>query len=213
MSSQSRYKVPDVTQAEAQPTQLIIRKSKFVTHSCRVASHKDALDFIKFIKQKFPDATHICWAYNGSAPASTLCVGYSDDGEPHGTAGQPILQVLLHSGLGQICTVVSRWFGGIKLGTGGLSRAYQQAAQENLASLPTADNLHLCKCQLILPYSQYDLFIQKMAMLEIQVVNSRFQENVTLDISLPYDRVDEFKSYLANNTKGSIQLQEMETGA
>ena len=85
--------------------------------------------FVEQIRTKHADATHNCWAFVTGAPGHSGQVGFSDDGEPHGTAGRPMLQVLLHCGVGEITMVVTRWFGGVKLGTGGLVRAYQDSVR------------------------------------------------------------------------------------
>ena len=90
---------------------------------------------------EFPDATHNCWAYVAGPPASTGRVGMSDAGEPHGTAGRPMLTVLLHSGVGEIAAVVTRYYGGIKLGTGGLVKAYGGAVLAALEALPRVERI------------------------------------------------------------------------
>ncbi|MFQ8890076.1 MAG: IMPACT family protein [Bilophila wadsworthia] len=97
-----------------------------------------------------PDATHNCWAYAAGAPGQTSKVGYSDDGEPHGTAGRPMLTMLLHGGVGELSAVVTRYFGGIKLGTGGLVRAYQGMVKLGLETLPTREHMIPARVEVVL---------------------------------------------------------------
>src|SRR5690606_7146777 len=98
------------------------------------------------LRAEYPDATHNCWAFVAGPPGDTASIGMSDAGEPHGTAGRPMLDVLLHSDVGEVVAVVTRYFGGTKLGTGGLVRAYGGAVQHALAELPTT--LHVERTRL-----------------------------------------------------------------
>lgn len=114
-----------------------IKKSRFIATVQRASSIKEAKIFIEKIKKEFPDASHNCWAYQTGEPKSSAFVGMSDDGEPRSTAGKPMLTVLINSGIGEIAAVVTRYFGGVKLGTGGLIRAYSGVLQRALANLKT----------------------------------------------------------------------------
>lgn len=116
----------------------LIRRSRFIASFAHAPDTEQARAFIETMRRDFPDATHNCWAFAAGPPGCTARIGYSDDGEPHGTAGRPMLTVLLHGGVGEIVVVVTRYFGGIKLGAGGLVRAYQGSVQAGLESLPTA---------------------------------------------------------------------------
>ena len=104
-----------------------IKKSRFITHLAQTGSRQEALDYIKSIKSKYPDARHHCYAYIIGDPKVTTELSMSDDGEPSGTAGKPMLNVLLHHNLGNVVAVVVRYFGGTKLGKGGLNRAYSSS--------------------------------------------------------------------------------------
>ncbi len=117
-------------------TELIIKRSRFITQSAHVDSLEDGRRFVERVRRAYSDANHNCWACVGAKAGDAGHAASSDDGEPSGTAGKPMLQILLHSGLGEICLVVTRYFGGIKLGTGGLVRAYQDCVRQNLESLP-----------------------------------------------------------------------------
>ncbi len=106
-----------------------IKKSRFHARVALAGSRDQALEVLQAARQAWPDARHHCWAYVIGNPHSPTAVASSDDGEPGGTAGRPILNVLQHKQVGDIMLVVSRYFGGVKLGAGGLVRAYSQAAQ------------------------------------------------------------------------------------
>ncbi|MFC3033214.1 YigZ family protein [Pseudoalteromonas fenneropenaei] len=114
-----------------------IKKSTFIVHIAHTPTLQDAKAFIQSICHAYPDARHNCWAHVAGHPKGSHVYGFSDDGEPNGTAGKPMLNVLMGSGLGEVTAVVTRYFGGIKLGTGGLVRAYGGCLNHALAQLPT----------------------------------------------------------------------------
>ncbi|NLG62975.1 MAG: hypothetical protein GX539_12100, partial [Candidatus Cloacimonetes bacterium] len=101
----------------------MVQRSRFIATLAHAPDVESARAFIEEVRAEFPDATHNCWAFVAGPPGSTSHVGFSDAGEPHGTAGRPMLDVLLHSGIGEVAAVVTRYFGGVKLGKGGLVRA------------------------------------------------------------------------------------------
>lgn len=114
-----------------------IKKSTFLVHIAHTPTLADAKAFIKLVNEEYPDARHNCWAHIAGQPGGSHVYGFSDDGEPNGTAGKPMLNVLTGSGLGEITAVTTRYFGGIKLGTGGLVRAYGGTLNNALAKLET----------------------------------------------------------------------------
>src|SRR5471030_2975861 len=132
-----RYPVP----AARHRVEQSIERSRFLCTIQRAGTSEHAHAFIKELNAEFPDATHNCWAFVAGAPGDTNHIGMSDDGEPHGTAGRPMLTVLLHSGVGEIAAVVTRYYGGTKLGTGGLVKAYGGTVQLALEALPLAERV------------------------------------------------------------------------
>jgi len=120
-----------------------VRRSRFLTTLAPAPDPTTAQELIRSVREEFPDATHHCWAFVAGPPGSTAQIGMSDDGEPHGTAGRPILNTLLHSELGEVVAVVTRWFGGVKLGKGGLGRAYAVAVTHALDTAPTVRKVEL----------------------------------------------------------------------
>lgn len=123
--SDQPYRVP----IQTFETSIEIKKSHFIARLIPVESRAEALSQIALARSDYPDARHHCWAYLIGPPTQALNVAMSDDGEPSGTAGKPILNVLQHKTVGNVMVIVTRYFGGIKLGAGGLVRAYSGAAQ------------------------------------------------------------------------------------
>lgn len=117
------------TPKSAITARLEIKKSAFITYAYPIHSREEAMFHVEQLRDKYPDANHHCSAYIIGDPDNTTSAGFDDDGEPNGTAGRPILNVLQHKSIGNVLIVVVRYFGGIKLGAGGLTRAYAGAAQ------------------------------------------------------------------------------------
>ncbi|HSH49524.1 MAG TPA: YigZ family protein [Halomonas sp.] len=131
-----RYSIPDLAPGERHATTLEVERSRFLTWLCHAPSVAEFEALLAEARQQHPSATHHCTAYIAGPPGEQNAIGFSDDGEPGGTAGRPMYQALEGSGLGQVGCVVIRYFGGVKLGTGGLARAYAQAVNEALLDLP-----------------------------------------------------------------------------
>lgn len=197
--SNVRYPVP----AGPHRVELVIDRSRFVCTIARASSTDDAQAFIKQINTEFPDATHNCWAFVVGEPGSTDRIGMSDDGEPHGTAGRPMLTVLLHSGIGEIAAVVTRYYGGIKLGTGGLVKAYGGAVQEALASLPTVQRVDTVDVQFDVPYSAVGAVQQLMPTVDAEVLEQRFEVNASFVVRLPRDEEPRLRAAIQNLTRGA----------
>lgn len=131
-----RYRIPDFPPYQWHTAVIEVEKSQFLTWVCH-APNKEAFDaLLHAAKAAHPNASHHCSAFIAGPPGEQTHIGFSDDGEPGGTAGRPMYQALLGSGLGEIGCVVIRYFGGTKLGTGGLARAYAQAVNSGLETLP-----------------------------------------------------------------------------
>ncbi|MBI3789360.1 MAG: YigZ family protein, partial [Gemmatimonadetes bacterium] len=135
----TRYPIP----AGRHRAEQVIDRSRFVATLDRAATPDEAHEVLRAVAAEFDDATHHALAFVAGPPGSTTHVGMSDAGEPHGTAGRPMLTVLLHGGVGDIVAVCTRWYGGTKLGTGGLARAYGGTVQLALATLPRSEKVEL----------------------------------------------------------------------
>lgn len=182
--------------SQAHSQELVIKKSRFICWLAHTPSIESAKQFIEQIKQQYPDARHHCWAFVAAAPSTTQALGFSDDGEPSGTAGQPMLTVLRHSGVGEICAVVVRYFGGIKLGTGGLVRAYGQSVQQALQTLPTQVVVPCCTVEILTDYAQAATIEQWQHRFEMCLLQQDYQQQVSLQYSLPVAEREAFEAKL-----------------
>ncbi|MCE9680803.1 IMPACT family protein [Halomonas alkalisoli] len=131
-----RYPVPDLPAGTRRESETEVEKSRFITWICHAPDVASFTALLAEARRVHPNASHHCSAFIAGAPGEQNAIGFSDDGEPGGTAGRPMFQVLDGAGLGQVGCVVTRYFGGTKLGTGGLARAYSQAVSQALAELP-----------------------------------------------------------------------------
>ncbi|MDQ7057884.1 MAG: YigZ family protein [Ghiorsea sp.] len=182
----------------------IIKKSRFITHIARSSNKDEAKAFIQSIRAQYPDARHHCWAYIAGHPTASINIGFSDDGEPSGTAGKPILNVLQHRGVGEIVLVVVRYFGGIKLGAGGLVRAYSSSASLAMDKLETA-TLVPCKSFNITFDYQFEPNIQHLILnCGATIESSNYTERIMLKISIPTMQIETFNSQLINITAGKV---------
>ena len=162
--------------------EIIIDKSRFIADCFKTECEKDALAGIESIRKKHPAATHHCYAYN--IGLETNFRRFNDDGEPSGTAGMPILNVITQNGIFNITIVVTRYFGGIKLGTGGLTRAYTKTAAEVLKSAEIIKMLKSARGFAEFEYhhlKNIENFIKKNEK-SIQIIDRQFEEKVKIII-------------------------------
>jgi uncharacterized YigZ family protein len=158
---------------------------------------------VKQIKDEFPDATHNCWAFVAGPPGSTSHVGLSDDGEPHNTAGKPMLNTLLHNGVGEIVAVRTRYYGGVKLGTGGLSRAYASGVKLALDGLPTEPKIDRVAVDIVIGYESITALQRNMTDMEVVVEGEEFGERVQFRCAVPTAALESLSAAVADATSGS----------
>jgi uncharacterized YigZ family protein len=195
----SRYLVP----CRPHRVEEVVQKSRFITDGTRASSQEEAHSFIESVRREFPDATHHCWAFVAGPPGDTASIGMSDDGEPHGTAGRPMLTTLVHGGVGEIVAVCTRYFGGTKLGTGGLSRAYSGGVKLLLESLPTELRIDRIPLLVTIDYGSVDALQRALAELEAEVQAEDYGERVVYEIALPQEFEEALVRAVAGMTKGS----------
>jgi uncharacterized YigZ family protein len=184
--------------------------SRFIATAAPVFTTEEAKAFITHIRDEFNDATHNVPAYLiGHGDAVTAHC--SDDGEPSGTAGPPALAVLRGSGLGDVVVVVTRYFGGTKLGTGGLVRAYSDAVRRVLDALPRAVKVPTHTVAIELPYSAFEPIRRLVMGHQGQVVDETFAGEVTVTARLPQERFAAFQASLREISRGTIEAQVMES--
>ena len=184
--------------------------SRFIASAGLVFSVEEAREFIQNIRSEFADATHNVPAFLVGHGAS-VTAHCTDDGEPSGTAGRPALTVLQGSGLGDVAVVVTRYFGGTKLGTGGLVRAYTSAVQEVLKVLPLAQKRATHTAMLVLPYPYYERIKLLVPECQGEICDEEFGADVTLTLRFPVEYFDGFQEELQEMTRGSLQAVIIET--
>lgn len=184
--------------------EIVIEKSRFITYMGKAESAEAAHRFIQKVKEEHPLATHHCWAYiTGQGGTQQKA---SDDGEPSGTAGRPILEVLAKHGLRDTVCVVVRYFGGIKLGAGGLIRAYSQAAKEGVkASGLARKSLHR-KLAVTIDYPLLGQVEKGIHQKGRKVGQITYLEKVTLTLYCPLGKEEEDQAWLVNLTNGQAEL-------
>ena len=187
-----------------------ILRSRFVTTVAYAPTVEEARRFIEEMRAEFGDASHNCWAYVVGAPGSSAQNGMSDDGEPHGTAGRPMLTVLLHSGVGDIAAVVTRYFGGILLGKGGLVRAYSGGVQYALESLPTTEKVEKTQLTVLFDYSAITAVQRMLPDYETEMLEESYAVDVSYRVQMPAEQVARFRVDLANLTNGQAVVEEEE---
>jgi uncharacterized YigZ family protein len=183
-----------------------IKKSRFITllaHTCGV---NEAKDFIQQVKQQHSTARHHCWAFVAGTPTDSQRLGFSDDGEPPGTAGKPILAQLMGSGIGEITTVVVRYYGGIKLGTGGLVRAYGSGVQQALKQIEVKYKVPQVEYTLQCDYAQLAIVETLLQQVEGQILRSEYTQLVILHLSLPANQASQAGDKLRDLSRGTLQL-------
>ncbi len=206
METDQRYPIPaGVYRVEEE-----IKRSRFITTLEYTSTVEEARGFVDRIRAEFSDASHTCWAYLVGPPGSSGTVGMSDDGEPHGTAGRPMLGVLHHSGVGDVAAVVTRYFGGTKLGKGGLVRAYSGGVQAALKKLPLAERIVYERLAVVIGYASVEPFQRLLPEFEAEVENEVYGADVDFRLKLPRERVSAFKAALVDLTHGQIIIEETE---
>lgn len=184
---------------------LEIKRSKFLTFAAPAENRQTAEDFIRGLREQHPRANHVCWAYIAGAPNSTVR-SMSDDGEPSGTAGMPMLKILEYSGYGDIVVVVVRYFGGTKLGTGGLQRAYSDAVSKVLADLPLLSKVERTALQLTYDYPFDGVISRLLDKYDVAGVTTGYGQNIYLAMAIATDELATFKIALTNITGGNVEV-------
>jgi len=184
----------------------IIKKSRFITHIQRAQDKQAALAFIATIKNQYPDARHHCWAYIAGHPTETIAIASSDDGEPQGTAGKPMLNVLQHQNIGEIVMVIVRYFGGIKLGAGGLVRAYSHAANQAMTLLETELLTTKKALRLRFDYTLEKRVVHFCTEHQITIVETTYAERINMMIEVDEKEASAVEVQLHDLTSGKMTV-------
>lgn len=188
-------------------TEKVIERSRFITTSCHADGEEQARAFIAKISAKFKDATHNCYAYiadsTGNAPR------FSDDGEPGGTAGMPILEVIKNKKLFCTAVVVTRYFGGIKLGAGGLVRAYSGCAAENLDSATKLMYLPCEEYAVTVGYDSVDILNRYFSQTDCEVKDIAYAASVTFTVAVKEELAQPFTASLCDRLNGRAGIKKL----
>ncbi len=183
--------------------EIVIEKSRFICYTKMVETEEGAKEFIDTVRKKHPFATHNCYAYvvEGGKVAR-----FSDDGEPQGTAGIPMLEVLKNRGLKDTAVVVTRYFGGIKLGAGGLVRAYSSCTSAGLDEGGFEENIISDVYKISFGYEKYSLFLKFIEKYKQKTISSDFAEGVEIKIAVPSSEAD-FCDKLTDYFLGKVEIE------
>ncbi|WP_201536561.1 YigZ family protein [Psychrobacter immobilis] len=176
---------------------LTIKKSEFIAYSYPVASREEAMFHVEQLREQYADARHHCWAYIIGDPNNTTSAGFDDDGEPNGTAGKPILNVLQHKSIGNVIIIVVRYFGGIKLGAGGLTRAYAGSAQAAVDEMTLSPYVPMAQVQILAEFATEAQCRYVVESLHGKIDDVTYSKQVTLTATLAEADVDSLKERLA----------------
>jgi len=180
------------------------KRSEFIGHVWRVESEEEARAHIEATKKKHYDARHNCWCYiiRGGA------VRYSDDGEPQGTAGQPMLNVFQREGVENVCCVVTRYFGGILLGAGGLVRAYTQSAKDALDAAGISVVRRWVAMEVPCSYAMFERARLEVAAFDGVIEDVDYGADVVLSALLPEEKAADFAAHILDVSAGTIEVLE-----
>lgn len=200
-----RYPIP----AGESRVELQVKNSRFIGRAGYTPTLEAAKAFIEQVKAEESNSTHAVYAFAVGYGAS-VTHGMSDAGEPSGTAGRPALAVVKGSGLGDVTVVIIRYFGGTKLGTGGLVKAYTETTQLALAELPVGEKVERRTVQVTVPYSHYEQIKRLVEDHHGQIEAEEFAAEVTLRLTFTTDGLPAFQSALADATRGQVAVVRIE---
>ena len=208
--SQDSYRViyTDTDVVQTFSGEIVEKKSRFIAQVRKVESEEEAVAFVEEVRKRYYDARHHCSAFViGTRGELTRC---SDEGEPSGTAGRPMLEVLLGSEIRGIAAVVTRYFGGTLLGTGGLVRAYTQALQEALKNCPTAIMKYGKRIQVDTDYNGVGKILYLMGQMGLSQESSEYTDKVCLTVLVPGEQAEYFCKQVTELTAGRSGLTVLE---
>ena len=189
---------------ESEVFEIVVKKSRFIATIFPAQSDEEAQIFLAKLKKQYQDASHNVFAY--TVGLAQKIERQSDDGEPSGTAGKPALEVIRNLNLSNVCINITRYFGGIMLGAGGLTRAYRESAVNAFNNAKCLEMKYHSVLELSLPYTYYDKLMRVINKHSYIIKKSNFLEAVSLDVSLPSNLVDEFCIEITNLCVGDVNI-------
>ncbi len=200
----------DTAQAPAHAA-FVEKKSEFIGDACHIDSLEEAVAFVESIREQHPKARHVAYAAICGGDDGRLSERMSDDGEPSGTAGKPILDVIRANGLTDCVVTVTRYFGGILLGAGGLIRAYASGAAQAISVAHKADIVVCNRYGLTVDYSQLGALQQLLATVGAEQGNSEYTDRVSLEVVVPVAQTEQFNTRLQDMFNATVQAQHLGT--
>lgn len=195
----NRYRIPK----ERVRVEYRVSNSRFIATIAPIANVDEAKRFIASIREEMPDASHHVYAFRVGYGASVI-EGMSDDGEPGGTAGPPALAVLRGTNVGDVALVITRYFGGTKLGTGGLVSAYSEAAKIAFADLETEEKVQRTRLELSVPYAHHAAVRRALDAHNSRLVHEDFATEINLTFDVPVESVDSLNAALRDLSSGKL---------
>ena len=188
---------------EASESEFVEKRSRFISHLWPVETEEEAQAHIREMKSKYYDARHNCWCYL----LGKNVLRYSDDGEPQGTAGQPMLKVFERENVSNVCCVVTRYFGGILLGAGGLTRAYSKGAKDALAAAGAATMGLWAQVAVPCTYALFERVKLEIASLGGVIDDTEYGADICLYVSMMSDTVELLQKRLTELSSGNLKLE------
>jgi uncharacterized YigZ family protein len=188
---------------ESYTSEIAVRRSRFIATGFLIEDSSTVKVRVASVRGSHPGCTHVVWAFLSGASGETA--GMSDDREPRGTAGRPVLEVIRGSGITNILITVTRYFGGTKLGTGGLVRAYTEAAKGVTVGIPLRELVERRPFRLSVPYELYDSVKRISAEFEVITTGESFAELVAVEGSLPVSKTGLFSERVRTATSGRVE--------
>ncbi len=184
------------------------KNSDFLTFLHPVTSREEAMALVEIYRQQYPDANHVCWAYVIGNTRQPQTQAFSDDGEPSGTAGKPMLHVLTERDVGNSLAVVVRYFGGVKLGAGGLVRAYSGAVSNAVNRAELRAVIPCIELEIAVDFSRETRIRHLVNQFQGQILSVDYGAEVNLQISLAVSQLASFKQLVVNETAGNVRIAE-----
>ena len=181
-----------------------IKKSRFISIAMYASSAEEAKEIVKATRKEYADSSHVVHAFL-SGPTTDI-FGFSDDREPSGTAGRPVLEVLKGSGITNIIVLIVRYFGGTKLGTGGLVKAYTEAAQKALESLPVGELVTRISFKIDLTYDMYDQVIKTLKLYSAEIKEPVFDTQIHISGSIPEKNLSAADKAVQDVSAGRVKI-------
>lgn len=201
-AKEGSYPVPDGTAT----AERVVRKSRFVATVERARTAEEAREFVERVKRSHPGAAHNCHAFLACAPGGTA-TGFGDDGEVSGTAGRPMLALLEHGGVGEIAAVVSRYFGGVRLGTGVLVRAYSCCLRDALSELSVKEQVPARAGKVVFPPAFENSIRVLFEKAGVEITSVERGREVRFGIEAPLGEADGLSGKIASRTRGEHEIE------